>query len=121
VPHCIPILEFHHTFVSVCLAVWRQASSVALMAGSGAAGSTMRRISGRAQTLVYSGRAGAVHRPSELLQPALEELLHAALEDYKVDITIGEGPSAAVVASENSCNRAARCIRGVLHQLTLVV
>jgi holliday junction DNA helicase RuvB len=31
-----------------------------------------------------------VHR----LQPALEELLYSALEDYKLDIIIGQGPSA---------------------------
>src|SRR5207245_3077884 len=31
-----------------------------------------------------------VHR----LQPALEELLYTALEDYKLDIIIGQGPSA---------------------------
>ncbi|HEX8926377.1 MAG TPA: Holliday junction branch migration DNA helicase RuvB, partial [Terriglobales bacterium] len=31
-----------------------------------------------------------VHR----LQPALEELLYSALEDYKLDIMIGQGPSA---------------------------
>jgi len=31
-----------------------------------------------------------VHR----LQPALEELLYSALEDYKLDIIVGQGPSA---------------------------
>src|ERR1700681_31998 len=31
-----------------------------------------------------------VHR----LQPALEEILYSALEDYKIDIMIGQGPSA---------------------------
>ena len=31
-----------------------------------------------------------VHR----LQPALEEILYSALEDYKLDIMIGQGPSA---------------------------
>src|SRR4029077_12569766 len=31
-----------------------------------------------------------VHR----LQPALEEILYSALEDYKLDIIIGQGPSA---------------------------
>ena len=31
-----------------------------------------------------------VHR----LQPALEELLYSAVEDYKLDIIIGQGPSA---------------------------
>ena len=31
-----------------------------------------------------------IHR----LQPVLEELLYSALEDYKLDIIIGQGPSA---------------------------
>ena len=31
-----------------------------------------------------------VHR----LQPALEEILYSALEDYKLDILIGQGPAA---------------------------
>ncbi len=31
-----------------------------------------------------------VHR----LQPALEEILYSALEDYKLDIIIGQGPAA---------------------------
>src|SRR6202030_4378075 len=33
---------------------------------------------------------GEIHR----LQPVLEELLYSALEDYKLDIIIGQGPSA---------------------------
>src|SRR5205823_11982319 len=33
---------------------------------------------------------GEVHR----LQPALEELLYSALEDYQLDIMIGQGPAA---------------------------
>ncbi len=37
-----------------------------------------------------------VHR----LQPALEELLYSALEDYKLDIIIGQGPSARTHAIE---------------------
>ena len=28
------------------------------------------------------------------LQPALEEILYSALEDYKLDIIIGQGPAA---------------------------
>jgi holliday junction DNA helicase RuvB len=36
-----------------------------------------------------------VHR----LQPALEELLYSALEDYKLDIIIGQGPSARLLSA----------------------
>ena len=40
-----------------------------------------------------------VHR----LQPALEELLYSALEDYRLDIMIGQGPSTA--SSSSSAGR----------------
>ena len=71
-----------------------------------------KRISGVEEASIFLG----LNRIRELLfaTPVIEEILYPAMEDYRLDIMIGEGPSARSVKLDGGMQRLVRTIYGTI-------